>query len=413
MSIFKQIREKKTERAKHVADARAVHDKAELEKRNITPEEETQYRSFMDKADAIEVDIEKLERDLELQNAERNLNDEDQERNPGGATQAAERREAFRSYIVAGSAGISQEQRTLLNLSESRDAQVMNAITGGYIQYPMEFISEVLKVVDAISAIKSMARVFNVNSTAGIGVPRIVGDPTGPDWTAEIGEVQEGNIMNFEGRELRPHQLTKLYKMSNLLIQQAAIIDVEKLLQERIGYVFGQAEENNYANGNGQGKPLGLFVASSQGIDTDRDFVCGTDTTPHIDGLIDLQSELKSEYWPRASWLVSRKFRKYVRKLKDGTGNYLWTPRTGPAETDMLLDSPVKVSDYVPNTFTTGQYVCIYGDFNYYWILQASFSYVQKLNELFARTNQVGYISRRWIDGMPVQAEAFVRGKLG
>jgi len=38
---------------------------------------------------------------------------------------------------------------------------------------------------------------------------------------------------------------------------------------------------------------------------------------------------------------------------------------------------------------------------------------IQRLNELYAATNQVGFISRLESDGMPVLEEAFARVKLG
>ena len=37
---------------------------------------------------------------------------------------------------------------------------------------------------------------------------------------------------------------------------------------------------------------------------------------------------------------------------------------------------------------------------------------IQRLNELYARTNQVGFIGRLETDGMPVLGEAFARVKL-
>lgn len=38
---------------------------------------------------------------------------------------------------------------------------------------------------------------------------------------------------------------------------------------------------------------------------------------------------------------------------------------------------------------------------------------IQQLNELLALSNQVGYIGRLAVDGMPVLEEAFARVKLG
>jgi HK97 family phage major capsid protein len=37
---------------------------------------------------------------------------------------------------------------------------------------------------------------------------------------------------------------------------------------------------------------------------------------------------------------------------------------------------------------------------------------IQRLVELYAATNEVGFIGRRWVDGAPVLDEAFARLKM-
>ena len=69
--------------------------------------------------------------------------------------------------------------------------------------------------------------------------------------------------------------------------------------------------------------------------------------------------------------------------------------------------------DTAPNTATTAQYVGIVGDFSYYWLAEALQFELQRLDELYAESNQVGFIGRLEADGMPVLAEAFARVKLG
>jgi HK97 family phage major capsid protein len=67
------------------------------------------------------------------------------------------------------------------------------------------------------------------------------------------------------------------------------------------------------------------------------------------------------------------------------------------------------MSEYVPNTFSSGNYVGVIGDFSYFWIAEALDMRVQRLVELYAETNQTGYIGRMEVDGMPVLEEAFTR----
>jgi HK97 family phage major capsid protein len=103
---------------------------------------------------------------------------------------------------------------------------------------------------------------------------------------------------------------------------------------------------------------------------------------------------------------------KQIAKLQDDDGQYIWRESVRVGEPDRLLGMPIYMSEYAPNTFTTGLYVGALGDFSYYWIADAMSMEMQRLVELFAAANQVGLVGRLESDGMPVLGEAFVRVKL-
>ena len=132
-----------------------------------------------------------------------------------------------------------------------------------------------------------------------------------------------------------------------------------------------------------------------------------------MDGLLNAKYSLKGQYWNRADWIFHRDAMKQISKLKDGEGQYLWRESVRDGEPDRLLGRPIMMSEYAPNTFTTGLYVGILGDFSNYWIADAVDMQVQVLKELYAETNQTGYIGRLSTDGMPILAESFARVKLG
>jgi HK97 family phage major capsid protein len=98
-----------------------------------------------------------------------------------------------------------------------------------------------------------------------------------------------------------------------------------------------------------------------------------------------------------------------IRKLKDGEGNYLWQPGLASDRPATILSIPYDESEYCPNTFSTGKYVGALCCWNYYWIVDALTLRIQVLRELYAETNQTGYIARAETDGMPVHENGFVR----
>jgi HK97 family phage major capsid protein len=78
-----------------------------------------------------------------------------------------------------------------------------------------------------------------------------------------------------------------------------------------------------------------------------------------------------------------------------------------------LLGRPVLVSEYAPNTFTTGKYVAVVGDFKTgYWIADTLDLSITRLNELLALSLRTGFLCTKETDGAPVVAEAFRRLKL-
>jgi len=401
-----KILEMRQERAKLIKQARDLVDKAEAEKRSLSAEEEEQYKKIMDDVEELRKKIEKeeqlrkLEGDLKksqgtVAGGKEPVGDDDR------AQQDKEVRAAFNKFLRGGI--------NVLNVAEIRALQADSDIAGGYIVAPQQFVNQLIKGVDDQVFIRQWATKFAVAKAESLGVPALTADPADADWTSELATGNEDSTMEFGKRELHPHPLAKRIKVSNKLLRQA-VIDPEALVRDRLAYKFGVTEEKAHLTGSGAGQPLGVFTASSDGISTSRDYSTGNEATSiKFDGLIGAKFTLKQQYWPRARWLFHRDAVAQIAKLKDGNGQYIWRESVRVGEPDRLLGLPVYMSEYVPNTFTTGKYVGILGDFSFYWIVDALDMQIQRLVELYAEYNQVGFIGRRELDGMPVLEEAFVR----
>ena len=162
--------------------------------------------------------------------------------------------------------------------------------------------------------------------------------------------------------------------------------------------------------GSGPSQPLGVFTASNDGISTGRDVNTGNTTSSiGADNLRNVKYNQKGNYWPSLRWIFHRDAVKAISKLKDGNGQYLWQPGITTGDPDRLIGFPVIMSEYAPNTFTTGLYVGILGAFEHYWIADALSMEIQRLEELYAAANQVGFLIRSETDGLPVLEEAFTR----
>lgn len=446
-----KIRELLEKRNRLAQQGRDVFKKVTDEKRSMTDEEKANDDARFKEINDLGDEIRRCERQLELER----ITAEDAVRS--GQMQEAERRSReerdgvqadreHRSRLLAHEARLSRlmavsgagdsrnvtfsdrhlEARAALAYSRNHEGYLRGdmtlgelralsadvAVSGGYLVAPMQMTMDLIQGVDDLVFIRRFATKHLVVNADGIGMPSLDADPADSDWTAEIATGSEDSTMAFGRRELKPYPLAKRIKVSNKLIRTAAK-NAETLVRERLTYKFGVAEEKAFLLGHGANQPLGVFTASNDGIPTSRDVVTGSATNFTFPGLYDAKYSMKGNYWnkPSTAWGFHRDALKLISKLLDGQNRPLWEPQVQIGQPDRLLGLPLYMSEFFPNTFTTGLYVGMLADWSYYHIADSLNLSIQRLSELYAETNQVGFIGRQELDGMPVLAEAFVRLK--
>lgn len=391
------ILELKQKRATLVNEGRSLLDSA---KDGLNQEQRTQYDAIMADVDKLADQIKMEERQAEL-DAEMRKTPENNFKPGANSKESRFATEDYQSHF-----------RNYLMTGERRALQADVDASGGYTFATEQFVARLIKGIDNAVVIRRLATVLPVTTSDTLGIPTLTADPADADWTTEIQSVGEDSTMAFGKRQLQPKLCSKLIKISQKLLRVSAM-PVESLIADRFAYKFAVTEESAYMTGDGNGKPLGLFVASNDGIPTSRDISTGNAATAFTaDGLTEAKYSLKAAHRMNASWLMHRDAVKMAAKLKDGDGQYLWRPGITMTEPDMLLGRPVYESEYAPNTFTTKQYVGLFGDFSHYWIADNLNFQIQRLVELYATTNQVGFIGRKETDAAPVLAAAFARVKL-
>jgi len=415
------LKEKQQKRGELVAQMRAIQKKADDEKRALTAEESAQF-------DTIDTDQEKLgteiadeqkvaQRSIRLKAAEDALKQTDDSGirpapGSGGQPTNVLRSEEYRGWYNQYLCG-DLDMRAVRDQIERRAdvLQVGLFAKGGALVMPEQMAAGLIKAVDDQTFMLSIANVERITQAESLGIGTLDTDPADADWTTELKTGSDADLAVGK-RSLTPHPLAKRAKVSNTLLRRTAG-GAESLLNGRLAYKFGVTFEKGCLSGTGVRQPLGVFTASADGVTTARDVSTGNTTTSiQADGLIEAKHSIKSAYWPRLRWIFHRDAVKQIRKLKDGNGQYLWAPGLTGGVPDRIIETPYLVSEYAPNTFTTGLYVGIIGDFSYYTIVIALDMTVQRLVELYAEANQTGFIGRMEADGAPVLAEAFARVKL-
>lgn len=168
--------------------------------------------------------------------------------------------------------------------------------------------------------------------------------------------------LKFGKKSLTPHYLTGEIKVSKDLLRRSTM-GVEQIVRAEMARDGGEKMETAYLTGHGAGQPLGVFIASTDGISTGRDVNTGSATGFTADGLVAAKYSLKQQYRNGGArggcrWLFHRDAIKLLSQLKDADNHYMLQPARGLTgdEWDTLLGHPVDESEMAPNTYTNGFY---------------------------------------------------------
>ena len=176
---------------------------------------------------------------------------------------------------------------------------------------------------------------------------------------------------------------------------------LENYIVTQFGKALSNAEEDAFLNGDGTGKPTGIFAATGGGT------VADTVTKITSDSMINLVYALKRPYRKNARFIMNDKTLVSLRTLKDNNGAYIWQPNYQSGEPDRILGYEVYTSAYAPLDAVA------FGDFSYYNIGDRGTRLFAELKELFAGNGMIGFVAKERVDGKLVLPEAVQILKIG
>lgn len=286
---------------------------------------------------------------------------------------------------------------------KSATPEVMNALQegtdseGGYL-VPDEFEKTLVEALEEENIFRKLAHVINTSS-GDRKIPVVASKGTA-SWVDEEGTIPDSDD-SFTQVSIGAYKLGTLIKVSNELLNDS-VFNLEQYISKEFARRIGSKEEDAFFNGNGTGKPVGIFNATG-GAQTGVTTASATEIK--ADEVIDLFYSLKAPYRKNAVWVLNDATVKAIRNLKDGNGNYLWQPALTSDTPDTLLGRPVYTSAYVP-TIAAGAKTIAFGDFSYYWIADRQGRVFKKLSELYAATDQTGFVATQRVDGKLILPEA-------
>ena len=274
---------------------------------------------------------------------------------------------------------------------------------GGYL-VPEEYDSRLIDVLTEENIMRGLAKTI---TTSGQHKINIAGAKPAAAWIDEGGELVFSDA-TFSQINLDAHKLHVAVKVTEELLYDNAF-NLESYIIEQFGKALANAEEDAFLNGDGNGKPLGIF-AEKGGGEIGVTTASGTDITS--DNIIDLVYSLKRPYRKNAKFIMNDQTIALIRKLKDENGQYLWQPSNQAGEPGKLFGYDVLTSPFVP-TVAEGAPVIAFGDFSYYNIGDRGTRSFAELRELYAGNGMVGFLAKERVDGKLVLPEAVKILKMG
>ena len=268
---------------------------------------------------------------------------------------------------------------------------------GGYL-VPDEYEKTLVEALEEENIFRKLAHVISTSS--GDRKIPVVASKGSASWVDEEGTIPDSDDA-FNQVSIGAYKLGTLIKVSNELLNDS-VFNLESYISKEFARRIGSKEEDAFFNGNGTGKPVGIFNATG-GAEVGVTAASATAIT--ADEIIDLFYSLKAPYRKNAVWILNDATIKAIRKLKDNNGNYLWQPSLTAGTPDTILGRPVYTSSYVP-TISAGAKTIAFGDFSYYWIADRAGRNFKKLTELYAANDQTGFVATQRVDGKLILPEA-------
>lgn len=260
---------------------------------------------------------------------------------------------------------------------------------GGYL-VPEEYDRRLIDVLDEENIMRSLGTKI---TTSGQHKINIAATKPAASWIEEGGALTFGDA-TFSQIFLDAYKLHVAIKVTEELLYDNAF-NLENYIVTQFGRALANAEEDAFLNGDGKGKPLGLFAAAGGGTVADT-----LTAAVKSDDLISLVYALKRPYRRKASFILNDQTLASFRKLKDNNGAYIWQPSYQAGEPDRLLGYTVHTSAYAPAD------AIAFGDYSYYNIGDRGTRSFAELKELFAGNGMVGFVAKERVDGKLVLPEA-------
>jgi len=350
------------QRAELQAQMEALINTAKTEERALTEEENAKFDELEKQIKAIDATIEREERARKLENRD-SVSTEIEER-------AVTEEKAFENYIRG-----RVEERADVNLTVGDNGAVI----------PSSIANKIIKKVYDICPIYQLATRYNVGGTLTIPYYDESTQKIEMAYATEFTDL-ESTSGKFASIELKGFLAGALTKISKSLINNSQF-DIVNFVIDAMAEAISRWIEKELLNGTAN-KIAGLSTVT-------QSITAASSTAITADELIDLQETIPDIYQANAIWIMNKKTRTAIRKLKDNDGNYILNKDATARWGYTLFGKDVYTSDNMPE-MAAGKTAIYYGDISGLAVKLSEDMSIEVLREKFATQHAVGVVG--WIE---------------
>jgi len=283
-----------------------------------------------------------------------------------------------------------QEKKAMSSLSDPE---------GGYTITP--FLGNVSNILFDTSPIRALASVQTIGTNLYQGF--FDDDEAGAGWVGEGASRTESATPDLGQLNIPIRGMYAFPKVTEELLEDSNW-NIAMWLQQKVAEKFGRLEATGFVSGAGVTQPQGIITATAKTTSPAvyaRNQV-GTKVTAGAtaitsDEIVDLRALLKPGYRGNAYFGYNRATEGYIRKLKDGQGNYLWQPSYQANEPDMLNGQRTVICEDMPD-IATGAISVVLADFRASYLIVDRVG-ISILEDRYTEKGKIGYYIRKRVGG--------------
>ena len=404
MELKAKLKSLLEDRAKVIADQKALYANAEAESRSLNEEEKQRYekfdkdwekleeaigqtRSLLEKEDASQRAIEQYREQAEAQGYTTNAS------NDGAELKYTD---TFEKYFRRGAEVLTSHERTMLSKREFRGTspQSTTVTLGGYT-IPQGFFPELIKTMASYSGVLQAGRLIRTDSGNDLPMPTVNDTATTASIVTEGTQSTVADI-TFGQKTLNAYVLRTLAQASEELLMDSAF-SIEEIIRDLFADRLGRGLNSYLTTGTGSSQPNGVVTATSAG----KTALATTVFTR--DEVLDLVHSIDPAYrtGDKVGFMLNDAVLAEIKKLTIGSGDDrpLWQPSIREGEPDRLEGYKYWINQHMASSIVGSAKVLLFGDFNKYAIRIVRDVAVRRLNERYADYFLVGFLGFIRVDG--------------